>query len=138
MFYVDTSLAVALFTVEPATEAALDWASRSAPLAVSAWVTVELRSAIATKARLGELGESARQEALRAYVEAARGELLTLPINEEVFREAAKFAGNVNIAVRGADALHLAIAAAHGATLATRDRPQAAAGASLGIRTLLL
>ena len=116
----------------------MDWTNRHEPLAISGWVTVEFRGALALKARLGKLDESARRDALQAYFQAARDEFLMLGITDEIFREAAKMAGNVEVGLRAGDALHLAVAAGHGATLVTRDRRQAEAGAAFGIGAVVL
>ncbi len=51
---------------------------------------------------------------------------------------ASQFADQFALGLRGGDALHLAIAADHGATLCTLDRRLNDAGLALGVKTLLL
>ena len=138
MFYLDTSVLVAMFTREARTGSSHDWARRNQLLAVSDWVTVELRSAVAAKARSGDLDEGLRQEALEAYQAALRDEFLILDLNSRVFAKAAKLAGNVAAALRAGDALHLAVAGEYRVPLATLDRRQAEAGQALGVEALLL
>jgi predicted nucleic acid-binding protein len=54
------------------------------------------------------------------------------------FRAAAKFADQHLLGLRAGDALHLAIASEHGATVHTLDQRLAAAGPTLGVQTQLL
>jgi len=61
-----------------------------------------------------------------------------LAVSRARFRKAASFAENHKLALRGGDALHLAIAAHHGATLCTLDRRLSEAGSALGVKTILL
>lgn len=138
MFYLDASAVVAMFTNEARTTDVQEWARGHAPLAISDWVTVEFRSAVAAKGRIGDLDEGLRQQALDAYQAARRTAFISFDIDTSVFGQAAKLAGNVKAALRAGDALHLAIAIEHGAVLATLDRRQVETGALLGVRTLLL
>jgi predicted nucleic acid-binding protein len=54
------------------------------------------------------------------------------------FRAAAKFADQHALCLRAGDALHLAIASEHGATVHTPDQRLAGAGPALGVPTQLL
>ena len=54
------------------------------------------------------------------------------------FRMAAKFLDQHTLGLRAGDALHLATASEHGATVHTLDRRLAEAGPVLGVPTLLL
>jgi len=54
------------------------------------------------------------------------------------FRATARFADQHTLGLRAADALHLATASEHGATVHTLDQRLAAAAPLLGVPTLLL
>jgi predicted nucleic acid-binding protein len=54
------------------------------------------------------------------------------------FRTAAKFADQHALGLRAGDALHLAVASEHGATVHTLDRRLAEAGPALGVPAQLL
>ena len=54
------------------------------------------------------------------------------------FRAAARFADQHALGLRAGDALHLAIASDHGATVHTLDQRLAEAGPALGVPTALL
>jgi uncharacterized protein len=56
-----------------------------------------------------------------------------LPVERLHLRTAAGFAEHHALGLRAADALHLAVVAAHGMTLCTRDRKLADAATDLGI-----
>jgi predicted nucleic acid-binding protein len=64
--------------------------------------------------------------------------LVLLPVTSDHFRTAARFADDHALGLRAPDALHLAIAAGHGATLVTLDRRLSAAGKALRVATRLL
>jgi predicted nucleic acid-binding protein len=89
---------------------------------VSDWVTAELSSALAIKIRTRALMPSDRMRALETYRKLVSESLVVLPIDSSHFRSAARLADRQDLALRAGDALHLAIAMAHGATLLTLDR----------------
>jgi len=61
-----------------------------------------------------------------------------LPVRGGHFRAAAKFVDQHTIGLRAGDALHLATASEHGATVHTLDQRLAEAGPVLGVPTRLL
>jgi len=61
-----------------------------------------------------------------------------LPVTGGQFRAAARFADQHTLGLRAGDALHLAVASEHGATVHTLDRRLAEAGPALGVPTQLL
>ena len=63
---------------------------------------------------------------------AAQG-LEVLPVIRAHFTLAAKFAERHELALRGGDALHLAVCADHGASLATLDKRMRDAALALGV-----
>lgn len=140
MFYLDTSVVVALLSAEEHTARALDWMADNADsqIAVSLWVETELAAALAAKIRLGEMGPERRDAAEESYRALRRESLKSIDILPSHFANAARLARSIAASLRGGDALHLAVAGVAGATLCTLDRRQAEAGDALGIPTLVI
>lgn len=138
ILYPDTSVLVAAFVTEPGSKRADAWLSESlASLGVSGWIEVEFTSALAAKARNGKIDTGQASAALSTYRTGIRVASKQLQVTQLAFGRAAEMV-TVADGLRGGDALHLAIAEAHKATLVTFDRQQAALGAKLGVETLLL
>ena len=131
---------VALLTREDASPRASDWigAQHAGSLTISPWVSAEVASALSAKMRMGVLTADLRGSVLDAYGLLVARSLIVLPIIAKHFATAARFANEHFLALRAADALHLAIAADRGDTLATLDAGQAKAGQALGVPTLLV
>jgi hypothetical protein len=64
--------------------------------------------------------------------------LEVLPVTGAHFRTGGHFADNYPLGLREGDALHLAIAADHGAALCTLDKRQCNAASALGTRAVLI
>ena len=134
LLYFDTSAIVPAFVREPATERvqALIASRDGEGLAVSPWVLTEFSSALALKRRIGEIDANVFAAALgewRIFIESVD----ILPVEEAAFREAALICQRHESGLRAGDALHLAVAAANGCTLATLDERMAKAAAELGV-----
>jgi uncharacterized protein len=140
MLYLDTSLLVAALTRETKTARAQAWLDAQEPseLAISEWVVTEFSAALSIKLRTREIESGDRADALAKFAELYAESLAVLPISGLHFRTAARFADQHALGLRAGDALHLAICADHGATLATLDRLQSEAGSALGLKTTLL
>lgn len=67
-----------------------------------------------------------------------RETLTTLSVSGDHFRVAADFATQSSTGLRAGDALHVAIAASHGAVIATLDKRLAAAAAILAVKAELV
>lgn len=137
MPYVDTSVLVAALTPEAETERVQGWFSAQpiGSLLISDWVATEFSSALSIKLRGGRIGERDRAAALSAFTRLGASGLRRLRVDPEHFRLAARFADRNELSLRAGDALHLAVAAEHGASLCTLDRRMAAACPLLGIET---
>jgi predicted nucleic acid-binding protein len=140
MLYLDTSLVVSLIAAEPSTSAAQQWLGEQGEedLMISDWVVTEASSALSMGQRVTGLDEEARSRAernLRALTAAVLG---SVPVTRQAFRTAATTSGRADLNLRAGDALHLAVAAEHGARVATRDARQAEAGDRLGLDVFLL
>ena len=140
MLYVDTSLLVSALTNEAETTVAQGWlfGQQRERLAISDWVTAEFSAALSIKLRTGQITPVQRAETLSFFASGISGSVASLPVSGAQFRTAATFADQYALGLRAGDALHLAIAAEHGATLCTLDRRLADAGGALGVTTLLL
>lgn len=137
--YLDTSLLVASVSSEATNQRVQAWMRDiERGFVISDWSLAEFASAVMIKQRLGTMLVDQCREAKRWFELFADDVATLLPVSRSAFRRAAELAGTVKLKVRAADALHLAIAKAVGATLCTLDRDQAAAGEAASIRTLLV
>jgi uncharacterized protein len=140
IYYLDTSVVVAVLTPEVHSERVEAWMTDHLPvtLSISEWVSTELSAALSIKLRRGDINETQRTNALATFAELFTGGLTILPISTSRFQVAARFADIHSLGLRGGDALHLAICAEHGATLCTLDRQLSGAGPALGVATTLV
>jgi uncharacterized protein len=140
MLYLDTSVLVAALTAETETLRMVDWLAGQDPseLAISDLTITEFSSALSLKVRTRQLDVGHRNNALAAFHRLAGDSFKTMPITGHVFRSAAQIADRHLLDVRAGDALHLAVAINHGATVCTLDRKFAEAGNSIGAMIKLL
>lgn len=139
MIYLDTSVLVASLTREAATSGVQAWLARKNPdeLAISNWSVTEVSSALALKLRAGTITIDQRARALSAFSTLVSDSLLLLPVDGEHFKAAARMSGQHELGLRAGDALHCAVAAGRGATLATLDRRLADAAPLVGVPTVV-
>lgn len=140
MLYLDSSIIVAALTAEEHTERAQRWLEerREQGLLLSAWTHVEVAAAFAAKQRAGQLKPAWRSGAVAAYEKLRADQASEVIPAASHFERAAAIAANLGAAVRGGDALHLAITSEEEATLCTLDKRQAEAGRALGLATILV
>jgi predicted nucleic acid-binding protein len=139
MRYVDTSVLIAYLTPEQGSHVAQAFMlSAGAPLAISSWSEVELLSALGVKLRTRQLSASQAQDVVDVYSRMVSPHLRRITVEDMDHRNAALLLNGWKTTLRAGDGLHLAIAAAHGATVFTFDRALVAAGAILGISVTLL
>jgi len=95
-------------------------------------------SALSIKLRMGQITTLERLAAQGALARLIRGSLYIISVDQKCFHAAARFADQHELALRGGDALHLAICADHDAKLATLDRRMHEAALALGMASTFI
>jgi len=123
MIYIDTSLVVSLHVTEVRSYSAVSWFERRAGdvFLISDWTDVEVASALSRKVRSGKITEEQRQRATDAYAVMRDGLFQRLTIAPGNYQRAVEMLREPSTGLRAGDALHLAIAEAHGASVASLD-----------------
>ena len=138
MIYVDTSVIVALLTVEQRTQNVTAWyAGLSDTPTCSDWLLTEFSSALSIKLRTGQISEANAKRARKEFGVLADGGLRIVPVSRSAFVRAAEMVKLHDHGLRSGDSLPLAVAleleASHMATL---DRTLAANARRNGMKLI--
>lgn len=131
MFYLDTSFVAPLVIAENSSNAVEAWVLKVDPgeLATSLWTRVELSSLVSRKVRMGELSDTNAREVRREFERLLGESFKMLAPTAADFATATQYLEAPKTGLRAGDALHLAIAANHGASkILTLDQGFLAAG----------
>jgi len=138
MIYVDTSVIVALLTVEPKTQDVTAWYAglRDTPCC-SDWLLTEFSSALSIKLRTGQINEANAKRVRKEFALMADGGLRIVPVSRGAFKHAAEMVKLHDYGLRAGDSLHLAVALELGAShIATLDGPLAANAKRNGLKSI--
>lgn len=118
MFYLDTSFIAPLVISESSSDAVEAWVMKANPgdLATGLWTQVELSSLVSRKVRMGELSDAKANEVRRQFDRILGESFVLLAPTQDDFATASRYLEVPKTGLRAGDALHLAIAANHGAT----------------------
>lgn len=123
MIYVDTSVIVALLTVEPRTQEVTTWYAglRDTPTC-SDWLLTEFSSALSIKIRTGQITEASAKRVRKEFESLTEGGVRIVTVSRAAFRQAAEMVKHYDHGLSAGDSLHLAVALELGATdIATLD-----------------
>lgn len=139
MIYVDTSVLVAYYCPERLSARAQRLLQEQHELSLSSLVEVELASALAGKVRSRQmrLADARRVHAL-FQVHLEEGMFTRLALERLHFSKAYEWLATFRTPLRTLDALHVAVAAAQGATLLTADTTLAKACSRVGVTTRVI
>lgn len=138
MIYVDTSVIVALLTVEPRTQDMTAWYAglRDTPTC-SDWLRTEFSSALSIKLRTGQVSESNAKRVREEFELLTEGGLRIVPVSRSAYWRAAEMVSLHGHGLRAGDSLHLAVALELGAShMATLDRTLAASAKRMGVELI--
>lgn len=139
MRYADTSVLLAYLTPEIHSRVAENFMLGTGDVvAISSWTEVELLSGLGLKLRTAQLNDVEVLDALDSYTRLVSPQLHRIAVEDAHHRAARMLISGWRTTLRAGDALHLAIAAAHGMTIYTLDRGMVAAAATLEIPATLL
>jgi predicted nucleic acid-binding protein len=138
--YLDTSLLIAIFTHESASDRSRTWLSDNErePKAISWWVETEAAAALSMKVRTRQIDPAQRALLAAGIRQLVSSSFIVLDVRHDHFVAAARLADSAPSGLRAGDALHLAIAAESGSVLCTLDKGLAQAGIELGVATELV
>lgn len=130
----DASVVVSLFLIDSFSPCARALLGAAEGPIVSDLCVVEVSGVIARQARLGAI-TAQDSRALFSNFDSWRADLASVTISETDMQTAAQFVRRADLALRGPDAMHIAICARIGAKLLTFDARLGAAANVLGVET---
>ena len=139
MFYIDTSVIVAFYFLEPLSEKAEAFLMAHLHPAISTLTEVEMFSALSRKIREGGLSRKDAARIGAKFLSHVDGHFYThLFIEPHHYRLARDWIGLFHTNLKTLDALHLAIAHEEGLTFVTADQGLAASAKVLALDVVML
>ena len=140
MIYVDTSILVALCTIEEKSGAVDMWhENSSAKMISSTWAFTEFSSALSLKVRTNQLSEKQSREAWKKFDNLCQNDIELMPIESKTYYSAGILVVDSKSNLRAGDALHLAAAKQFKSkSLATLDKVLAKNVARVKIKAVLI
>lgn len=139
MIYLDTSIIVPAYCVEPLSDRVDELLRRESDLAVSNLAEVEFYSALSRKVRQRELTLDEAQQISIDFQTDLNARIYQRLVVEATYYELAQgWISQFNTVLRTLDALHLAIASSYEIPVVTADIGLAQSGRSLGLAVELI
>ena len=137
MIYADTSLLLPIYVPEENSDKANGAVEGAEELLISDLTVAELLVGLARKVKLGSL-TTEKAEQVRAVFEQhmAEGYLQRIPLSGHHSEAAGQIAFQSPVMLRTLDAIHLAVAVEHAATIATLDVRLSDAARAIGVEVL--
>ena len=137
MHYLDTAIFLSIHYAETTSKTISVWLKRnSEPLAASTWTLTECASASGIRVRRGDISATLATTLLDSIQQLIHESCLLLPVQQEDYVEATRWLTNFKLGLRAGDALHLAVAQRHAATLVSYDSVLLRAARTLRIPTI--
>ncbi len=133
--YLDTSVLMSLFQTDKHTERSSAWIARVDAFVMSSWTLTEFSSALAVKTRMRNLLDRDRREFELQLDQWLRSRVVLSVVDADMV-EARRLVRN-DVRLRAPDALHLALAARHGCSLATLDEDMAKVATDIGLQVIV-
>lgn len=139
MAYLDTSVLVAYYCLEPGSAQAQKAISKSGQAVISPLVEVEFYAAVSTKVRRGEKDATEARQVFATFQQhLASGWYGIRPITAAEYSLARDWIGCLTCPLRAPDALHLAAVFTGGLTILTADKDLARFASLFGVRCELI
>ena len=133
MPYIDTSVLTSYYWQEERTERVQTRLGTLSDPVVSPLVEVEFHCAVARQVRAGACSRSAAENIFRLFrLHLAQARYRVVPVDGADYVRVREWIAQLRTPLRVLDALHMAVAQAHGLTLITADQGLAAAASALG------
>lgn len=139
MYYLDTSVLVALYLPEPGSPKAQMFCAGPEPAAISALTEVEFHSALSRRARAGELSRDDALKVVSNFKVHLDDRLYQItPVAPRDYALARDWLGTFRTPLRTLDAIHLAVTFSNGFIVVTADRILAESARHFGVKHKLI
>jgi uncharacterized protein len=133
--YLDASFVLATLFSEINTDRAAEWLASTDldNLCSSRWLSAEVTSAVGVKVRTGTLSQTAAISVLTNYQSQFASVFEKLDVTRQAFETATTYLRQPDLSLKAGDALHVAVAAIGGHSLATFDIKMLKAAEKTGV-----